>query len=162
MYRGRYVPGMETAALRRIGGPAALMLLATVFVVLAMGRFSGRGGEPPRRPAVTVVVSHDSSIIIPPGLSRQFEFRLPPRVCTLTGELAGTGAPRFEALVLDDDEFSAWTKDPGSGSVRSGPVTSWSPHITLVGPGRFHLVLRNPEGTATVEVAIRQAKAACP
>ncbi|MGH7523969.1 MAG: hypothetical protein ACREK8_06660 [Gemmatimonadales bacterium] len=165
MYRCRYYPGMDSAALRRLGGPAAAALVAAGFVVLAMGRFSGGGGgDPPRRPVVTIPVGHDSSMIVPPGQSRELEFRLPPRVCTMTGQLdaAGVGSSRFEALVLDDDEFSAWTKQPGSGSVRSGVVTSWSPRLTLVGPGRFHLVLWNPERAATVEVAIRQAKATCP
>ena len=164
MYPRRYYPGMDTAMLRRVGGPAAVALLAVGFVALVMGRFSGRGGDPPRRPAITIDVGHDSTTVIPPGQSSQLEFRLPPRVCTLTGKLdaAGSGASRFEALVLDDDEFSAWMKHPGSGSVRSGVVTSWSPYVTLVGPGRFHLVLRNPERAATVDVAVRQGKAACP
>ncbi len=155
---------IHTATIQRLLGGTALAALAIGFVAVAMGRFSGRGGGPPPRPTVTIAVGGDSSVEIPPGQYHHEEFRLPARVCTLTAELDGMGgaSPAFDARVFDDAEYWDWQKSRRRGSMRSGEVSSWSPHLTLVGPGRFHLVVHNPGQAATLRFRIVNGKATCP
>jgi hypothetical protein len=155
---------VPAAIFQRVLGGTVLAVVTLAFIIIAMGRFSGRGGGPPPRSSVAVGVGDDSDIDIQPAQYHQFEFRLPPRVCTLTGQLDGAGGTKatFEALVLSDEEFRTWVKSQRGGSVRSGDVTSWSPHVTLVGPGRFHLVVRNVLHSAPVRIGIVNGKATCP
>ena len=155
---------IPTATLQRILGGTALSALAIGFVAVAMGRFSGRGSGPPRRPSVTVGVGGDSPVEIPPGQYHHYEFRLPARVCTLTGQVDAVGGagPNFEALVLDDAEYWEWLKSHRDGSMRSGEVSSWRPHLTLVGPGRFHLVVRSVMPGAALRISIVNGNATCP
>jgi hypothetical protein len=166
---GRYLPRIirimiATATLQRILGGTALAALAIGFIAVAMGRFSGRGGGPPPRPSVAIVVDGDSSVEIQPGQYHHYEFRLPARVCTLTGQVGGVGGANstFEALVFSDPEYWEWLKTQRGGSMQSGEVSSWSPHLTLVGPGRFHLVVRNPGRAAPLRISILNGKATCP
>lgn len=155
---------IPTATLQRLLGGTALAALAIGFVAVAMGRFSGRGSGPPPRPTVTIAVGGDSSVEIQPGQHHHDEFRLPARVCTLTAQVdvAGGASPTFDALVFDDAEYWEWLKSRRGGSMRSGEVSSWSPHLTLVGPGRFHLIVRNPGQAATLRIRIINGKATCP
>jgi hypothetical protein len=155
---------IQSASLQRLLGGTALAALAIGFVAVAMGRFSGRGSGPPARPSVTIGVGGDSSVEIPPGQYHHYEFRLPARVCTLTGQVDGVGGanPNFAALVFDDAEYWDWLKSHRDGSMRSGEVSSWRPRLTLVGPGRFHLVVRNVTQGAAVRISIVNGKAACP
>jgi hypothetical protein len=154
---------LPPATLQRLLGGMALAVLAIGFVAVAMGRFSGRGGGPPTRPSVTIALGGDSSFEIQPGQSHHYELRLPARVCTLTGHVSGAGSatPTFEALVFGDAEYWEWLKSHRGGSMRSGDVRSWSPHLTLVGPGRFHLVVQNP-APAAIRITIVDARATCP
>jgi hypothetical protein len=153
-----------TATLQRVLGGTALVALAIGFVAVAMGRFSARGGGPPPRPSVTIAVGGDSSVEIQPGQYHDYEFRLPARVCTLTGQVDGVaGADRmFEALVFGDAEYWEWLKSHRDGPMRSGEVSSWRPRLTLVGPGRFHLVVRNINQGAALRVSVVGGKASCP
>jgi len=155
---------IHAPTLQRVLGGTVLAALAIGFVAVAMGRFSGRGGGPPPRPTVTIAVGGDSSVEIQPGQYHHDEFRLPARVCTLTAQVDGSGAasPAFEALVFDDAGYWEWLKSRRGGTMRSGGVASWSPHLTLVGPGRFHLVVGNPGHTAPLRVRIVNGKATCP
>ena len=165
MHRFRIIRTMiPVATLQRLLGGTALAALAIGFIAVAMGRFSGRGGGPPSRPSVAVAVGGDSSVEVQPGQYHQYEFRLPARVCTLTGQVDGVGGPNstFEALVFGDTEYWEWLQTHRGGSMRSGDVSSWSPHLTLVGPGRFHLVVRNPAQAAVLRIKIVSAKATCP
>lgn len=155
---------MHPATLQRLLGGTGLAALAIGFIAVAMGRFSGRGGGPPPRPTVTVAVGGDSSVEIQPGQYHHVEFRLPARVCTLTAQVDAVGSanPAFDALVFDDADYWEWLKSRRGGSMRSGEVSSWSPHLTLVGPGRFHLVVHNPRQAAILRVSMLNGKATCP
>ena len=150
------------AGIGRLLAGVAVAALAVGFVVVAMGRFSGRGSGPPARPVDTVRVGHDSAVEVAANQYRALEFRLPARLCTLTGQVASaeTGRGEFEALVLDDIGFRKWQSDRSTGSVRSGRTASWTPDVPLVGPGRYHLVIANfgpPAGPSRVTVDVRAA-----
>jgi hypothetical protein len=148
----------------RIRGGVLVAVAALLVIVLVMGRFTGRGGGPPARPPVTIPVGDDTAIAIQPAQFRQYEFRLPGRVCTLSGHIEGVsgGDREFEALVLDDETFRAWSTSHHATARQSGRVTAWTPSLTVVGPGRYHLVVSNLFSPGAVKVVTVKATVVCP
>lgn len=148
----------------RIRAGVLVGVAALVVIVLVMGRFTGGPGGPPRRPPVTIRIGDDTAIAILAAQFHQYLFWLPARVCTLGGRIEGASGPDrgFEAGVLTDDEFRAWSASPQAPRLQSGRVAAWAPSITLVGPGRYHLVVSNFFSPRSVRVVTVKASVVCP
>jgi ketosteroid isomerase-like protein len=148
----------------RTGAPTAASTTPAAPAAAAASAAAAAPAAPPKA-GITIPIAAGALPEIPPQQVVRYDFQIPARVCTVTGQVEGIagGNKDFEVLIVDDENFANWTAGRAARAYgTSGRVTSASINAPIPGPGSYHLVISNAFQVGVAKTVQVWAQVQCP
>src|ERR1019366_234731 len=114
-------------------------------------------------PPYVITLGNEQPLEILPRQYEHWDFSIPARTCVLSAHVEGVsgGNKDFIGYVLKDDDFKNWVPNHPASGEESQLVAAWSPSMTLVGPGKYPLVVSNTFSVVATKVITMTGTVTC-